>query len=271
MRSVLVANRGEIAIRAFRAATELGIRTVAVYAREDRDALHRIKADEAYEIGEEGRPVRAYLDADALIQTALDAEVDAIYPGYGFLSESADFARKTAAAGLTFVGPPAEVLDLTGSKIRARDAAKAAGLPVLAASALMTDVSEAKAFADAIGFPVFVKAAAGGGGRGMRRVDDPNELVNAVETAMREAEGAFGDPSVFLEQAMTRPRHIEVQVLADANGDVVHLFERDCSLQRRHQKVLEIAPAPNLDAGVREQLCAQAVVFARAVSYRNVG
>lgn len=271
MRSVLVANRGEIAIRAFRAATELGIRTVAVYAREDRDALHRIKADEAYEIGEEGRPVRAYLDADALIQTALDAGVDAIYPGYGFLSESADFARKIAEAGLTFVGPPASVLDLTGSKTRARDVAEQAGLPVLAASPLMTDVSEVRAFADAIGFPVFVKAAAGGGGRGMRRVDDPAELLNAVETAMREAEGAFGDPSVFLEQAMTRPRHIEVQVLADANGDVVHLFERDCSLQRRHQKVLEIAPAPNLHPQIREQLCAQAVAFAKAVEYRNVG
>ena len=271
MRSVLVANRGEIAIRAFRAATELGIRTVAVYAREDRDALHRIKADEAYEIGEEGRPVRAYLDPDALIRVALEAEVDAIYPGYGFLSESTEFARKIAAAGLTFVGPPAEVLDLTGSKTRARDVAEKAGLPVLAASPLMTDTTDVKAYADAIGFPVFVKAAAGGGGRGMRRVDDPGELLNAVETAMREAEGAFGDPSVFLEQAMTRPRHIEVQVLADANGDVVHLFERDCSLQRRHQKVLEIAPAPNLNPDVRDQLCAQAVAFAKAVDYRNVG
>lgn len=271
MRSVLVANRGEIAIRAFRAATELGIRTVAVYAREDRDALHRIKADEAYEIGEEGRPVRAYLDPDALIRVALEANVDAIYPGYGFLSESTEFARKIAAAGLTFVGPPAKVLDLTGSKTRARDVAEKAGLPVLAASPLMTDTKDVKAYADAIGFPVFVKAAAGGGGRGMRRVDDPAELLNAVETAMREAEGAFGDPSVFLEQAMTRPRHIEVQVLADANGDVVHLFERDCSLQRRHQKVLEIAPAPNLNPDVRDQLCAQAVAFAKAVDYRNVG
>lgn len=271
MRSVLVANRGEIAIRAFRAATELGIRTVAVYAREDRDALHRIKADEAYEIGEEGRPVRAYLDPDALIRVALEANVDAIYPGYGFLSESTEFARKIAAAGLKFVGPPADVLDLTGSKTRARDVAEKAGLPVLAASPLMTDTKDVKAYADAIGFPVFVKAAAGGGGRGMRRVDDPAELLNAVETAMREAEGAFGDPSVFLEQAMTRPRHIEVQVLADANGDVVHLFERDCSLQRRHQKVLEIAPAPNLNPDVRDQLCAQAVAFAKAVDYRNVG
>ena len=271
MRSVLVANRGEIAIRAFRAATELGIRTVAVYAREDRDALHRIKADEAYEIGEEGRPVRAYLDADGLVEVAKNAGVDAVYPGYGFLSESADFARKVTAAGITFVGPPADVLDLTGSKTRARDVAEKAGLPVLAASPLMTDTSQVKAYADAIGFPVFVKAAAGGGGRGMRRVDDPVELLNAVETAMREAEGAFGDPSVFLEQAMTRPRHIEVQILADATGDVVHLFERDCSLQRRHQKVLEIAPAPHLHPGVREQLCAQAVAFARAVDYRNIG
>ncbi|TVP73857.1 MAG: pyruvate carboxylase, partial [Nitriliruptor sp.] len=269
--SVLVANRGEIAIRAFRAATELGIRTIAVHAREDRDSLHRIKADEAYEIGEPGHPVRAYLDVPTIVDTAVRAGADAVYPGYGFLSESPALARAVTEAGLVFVGPPAEVLELTGSKTQARDVAERAGIPVLAASPLLTAPTEAVEHAERIGFPVFVKAAAGGGGRGMRRVEDPADLISAVETAMREAEGAFGDPSVFLEQAMTRPRHIEVQVLADAHGEVVHLFERDCSLQRRHQKVLELAPAPNLPPALRDRLCADAVAFARAVDYRNVG
>ena len=269
--SVLVANRGEIAIRAFRAATELGIRTIAVHAREDRDSLHRIKADEAYEIGEPGHPVRAYLDVPTIVDTAVRAGADAVYPGYGFLSESPALARAVTAAGMAFVGPPAEVLELTGSKTHARDVAEGAGIPVLAASPLLTSPIEAVEHAQRIGFPVFVKAAAGGGGRGMRRVEDPADLISAVETAMREAEGAFGDPSVFLEQAMTRPRHIEVQVLADADGEVVHLYERDCSLQRRHQKVLELAPAPNLPGELRDRLCADAVAFARAVDYRNVG
>jgi len=271
VQSVLVANRGEIAIRAFRAATELGLKTIAVYAREDRDSLHRIKADEAYEIGEPGHPVRAYLDVDGLVDTAVRVGADAIYPGYGFLSESPALAKATADAGVIFVGPPSQVLELTGSKTHARDVAESAGIPVLAASPLLADPSEAAAHAERIGFPVFVKAAAGGGGRGMRRVETPEDLNSAVETAMREAEGAFGDPRVFLEQAMTRPRHIEVQILADAQGEVVHLYERDCSLQRRHQKVLELAPAPNLPGELREQLCDYAVQFARAVGYRNVG
>jgi len=271
VRSVLVANRGEIAIRAFRAATELGLRTVAVHAYEERDSLHRIKADEAYEIGEPGHPVRAYLDHEAIIETALRAGVDAVYPGYGFLSESPAFARAVRDAGLAFVGPPAEVLEVTGSKTEARDVAERAGIPVLTASPLFTDPADAPGHAERIGFPVFVKAAAGGGGRGMRRVEEPADLVSAAEAAMREAEGAFGDGRVFIEQAMTRPRHIEVQILADADGEVVHLYERDCSLQRRHQKVLELAPAPNLPTDLRDRLCAYAVAFARAVDYRNVG
>jgi pyruvate carboxylase len=271
MRSVLVANRGEIAIRAFRAASELGLRTIAVHTREDRDSLHRIKADEAYEIGEPGHPVRAYLDVATIVGAAVQAGADAVYPGYGFLSESPALAHAVREAGLVFVGPPAEVLELTGSKTRARDAAQAAGIPVLAASPLLADPSEADDHAEAVGFPVFVKAAAGGGGRGMRRVERPEDLQDAVATAIREAEGAFGDPRVFLERAMTRPRHIEVQVLADADGEVVHLFERDCSLQRRHQKVLELAPAPNLPEALRQRLCQDAVSFARAVGYRNVG
>jgi pyruvate carboxylase len=271
MRSVLVANRGEIAIRAFRAATELGLRTIAVHTLEDRDSLHRIKADEAYQIGEPGHPVRAYLDVDTIVEAAVRAGADAVYPGYGFLSESPALARAVRDAGMIFVGPSPEVLELTGSKTRARDVAEEVGIPVLAASPLLEDPAGAARQAEAIGFPVFVKAAAGGGGRGMRRVERPEDLEAAVATAIREAEGAFGDPRVFLEQAMTRPRHIEVQILADSQGEVVHLFERDCSLQRRHQKVLELAPAPNLPPALRDRLCADAVRFAQAVDYRNVG
>ena len=268
---LLVANRGEIAIRAFRAAAELGIRTVAVYTQEDRDSLHRLKADEAYQIGEPGHPVRAYLDGARIIATALRVGADAIYPGYGFLSENAAFAQQCRDAGLTFVGPPPQVLESTGDKTQARRIAREAGLRVLEASEILADPADAAAAAEHLGYPVFVKAAAGGGGRGLRRVESAAELEGAVETAIREAQGAFGDERVFLEQAVARPRHIEVQVLADGAGDVVHLWERDCSVQRRHQKVMEIAPAPNLDPDLRTALCADAVAFARAVGYRNAG
>jgi len=268
---LLVANRGEIAIRAFRAAYELGLRTVAVYTHADRSSIHRLKADEAYEIGDPARPLAGYLDVDALVRTAVEVGADAIYPGYGFLSESPLLARACRDAGVTFVGPPSEVLELTGDKIRAKHAATDAGVLTLAASPPLESAGEARASAEAIGFPVFVKAAAGGGGRGMRRVDDPADLEAAVETAMREAQGAFGDPTVFLEQAVDRPRHIEVQILAGADGQVIHLFERDCSVQRRHQKVVEIAPAPNLDVTVRQAILDDAVRFAEAVGYRNAG
>jgi len=268
---VLVANRGEIAVRAFRAAYELGARTVAVYPYEDRNSEHRLKADEAYLIGERGHPVRAYLDHGAVVETALHAEADAVYPGYGFLAENPALAQACADAGLTFVGPSVDVLRLTGNKARAVEAARAAGLPVLDAVAPTDDVDELIAAAEEIDFPVFVKAVAGGGGRGMRRVADPDDLREAVEAAMREADGAFGDPTVFLEQAVVEPRHIEVQVLGDATGAVVHLFERDCSVQRRHQKVVEIAPAPGLDAGLREQICADAVRLATEIGYSCAG
>ncbi len=271
LRKVLVANRGEIAIRAFRAATELGMRTVAVYTAEDRDSYHRLKADEAYLIGEVGHPVRAYLDAQALIETARRVEADTIYPGYGFLSENADFARLCAESGLAFVGPPPEVLELTGDKMRARGAAEQAGIPVLGASQPVSDPEHALELAAELSYPVFVKAASGGGGRGLRRVERAEALPGALETAMREAQGAFGDATVFLEQALTRPRHIEVQLLGGADGRIIHLFERDCSVQRRHQKVLEVAPAPNLDRDLRTRLCADAVAFGEAVSYRNAG
>ncbi|MBX6389588.1 MAG: pyruvate carboxylase [Frankia sp.] len=271
MRKVLVANRSEIAVRVFRAAQELGLRTVAVYTPEDVAALHRTKAHEAYELGEPGHPVRGYLDIEELLRVAKHAEADALHPGYGFLSESAALAEACAAAGITFVGPPPSVLRLTGDKVAAREAAIAAGLPVLRASAPLPDGADAAAAAEEVGFPLFVKAAAGGGGRGLRRVERPADLADAVASAVREAAAAFGDGTVFLEQAVDRPRHIEVQVLGDATGEVVHLYERDCSVQRRHQKVVEIAPAPRLDPAVRDALCAAAVRFARHVGYVNAG
>ncbi|HVB06387.1 MAG TPA: pyruvate carboxylase [Acidimicrobiales bacterium] len=268
---VLVANRGEIAIRAFRAAYELGLRSVAVYPYEDRNSLHRQKADEAYQIGELGRPVAAYLDVEAIVDAAMRAGVDAVYPGYGFLSENPALAEACAARGITFVGPSPQVLRLAGNKVQALAAARAAGIPTLRSTPAATEVGELVAAAPAVGFPLFVKATAGGGGRGLRRVEEPAALGAAIEAAMREAASAFGDPRVFLEQAVARPRHIEVQVLADASGEVIHLFERDCSVQRRHQKVIEVAPAQNLDPAVRAELCADAVRFARTIGYANAG
>ncbi|MBZ5740865.1 pyruvate carboxylase [Nocardioides mangrovi] len=268
---VLVANRGEIAIRAFRAAYELGARTVAVFPYEDRWSEHRLKADEAYEIGERGHPVRAYLDPEGIVAVALRAGADAVYPGYGFLSENPALAEACANAGITFIGPASEVLELTGNKARAIAAAKAAGVPTLASVDPSTDVDTLVAAASDLPYPLFVKAVAGGGGRGMRRVEDPKDLREAVETCMREGEAAFGDPTVFIEQAVVEPRHIEVQILADGEGNVIHLFERDCSVQRRHQKVIEIAPAPNLDPELRMRICADAVRFAKEIGYRNAG
>ncbi len=270
-RKVLVANRGEIAIRALRAGYELGARTVAVFPHEDRGSLHRLKADEAYQIGEPGHPVRAYLSVDEIVGAARRAGADAVYPGYGFLSENPELARTCERAGITFVGPPADVLELTGNKASAVAAAREAGVPVLESSEPSDDVEALVAAAERIGFPLFVKAVAGGGGRGMRRVQEPGRLREAVEAAMREASAAFGDATVFLERAVVDPRHIEVQILADGEGGVVHLYERDCSLQRRHQKVIELAPAPNLDPDLRDRICADAVRFARRIGYRNAG
>jgi pyruvate carboxylase len=268
---VLVANRGEIAVRVMRAATELGIGTVAMYTAADRNAIHRVKADESYQVGDPNRPLAGYLDVEAIVELATRVGVDAIHPGYGFLSESPLLARACADAGITFVGPPADVLVATGDKVEARRQAIAAGLPVLGASEPLAEDADPLAAADQLGFPLFVKATAGGGGRGLRLVRAREDLLDAVASARNEAAGGFGDATVFLEQAVLRPRHIEVQILADAAGEVIHLFERDCSVQRRHQKVLEIAPAPNLDADVRARLCEDAVRFARAVGYRNAG
>lgn len=268
---ILVANRGEIAIRAFRAGYELGAKTVAVFPYEDRNSLHRLKADEAYEIGEPGHPVRAYLSVEEIVRAARAAGADAVYPGYGFLSENPDLARACEEAGITFVGPDAQILELTGNKARAVAAARAAGVPVLGSSQPSTDVDELVQAAEELGFPVFVKAVAGGGGRGMRRVEDRGTLRESIEAASREAASAFGDPTVFLEKAVVEPRHIEVQILADAQGNIMHLFERDCSVQRRHQKVIELAPAPNLDPALRTRICDDAVKFARRIGYRNAG
>ena len=270
---VLVANRGEIAIRAFRAAYELGARTVAVFPL--RGPLVRAPAQGRRGLRDRrARPPGAGLPRPRRRSStvAVRAGADAVYPGYGFLSENPALAEACANAGITFVGPPADVLTLTGNKARAIAAAKAAGVPTLAS----VEPSHRRRRAGrgrrgACRYPLFVKAVAGGGGRGMRRVDEPEDLREAVETCMREAEGAFGDPTVFIEQAVVDPRHIEVQILADGEGNVIHLFERDCSVQRRHQKVVEIAPAPNLDPELRDRMCADAVRFATEIGYRNAG
>ncbi len=270
-KKILVANRGEIAIRAFRAAFELGAKTVAVFPWEDRGSMHREKADEAYQIGVEGHPVHAYLDVTEIIRVAKNSGADAIYPGYGFLSENPELAEAAAANGITFIGPPASVLEMAGNKVTAKQHAIAAGVPVLSSSDASDDIDHLIAEADRIGFPIFAKAVAGGGGRGMRRVDTRDDLPAALEAAMREAVSAFGDGRMFVEQAVARPRHIEVQILADSSGETVHLFERDCSIQRRHQKVVEIAPAPNLSEELRQALHRDAIAFARSIGYRNAG
>ncbi len=266
---LLVANRGEIAIRVFRAAVELGIETVAVHTWEDRHSLHRMKADEAYQLGEPGRPLQPYLDIEEVVATAVSAGADALHPGYGFLSENPELVEACDAAGITFVGPPVSVLELCGNKMQAQAAARAAGIPVLTQSPeVMPDTALAEA--EKVGFPIFVKAASGGGGRGLRRIDTPEELPDAVAAARREAESAFGDPTVFLERAVVNPRHIEVQLLGDGT-DVIHLYERDCSVQRRHQKVVELAPAPNLAPELRDRICEAALKFGRHINYVGAG
>ena len=270
-KKILVANRGEIAVRAFRAAYETGARTVAVYPYEDRNSVHRLKADEAYEISAEGSPVRAYLSVDEIIRVAKECGADAIYPGYGFLSENPDLANAARENGIAFVGPAAEILELAGDKVNAKAAAIRANVPVLASTESSDDVKKLEGQADKIGFPLYVKAVAGGGGRGMRKVDEKSELKQALEAAMQEASSAFGDPRVFLEQAVIRPRHIEVQILADLEGNIMHLLERDCSIQRRNQKVVEIAPAPHLEEDLRQQLFRDAIAFATEIGYQNAG
>ncbi len=272
IKTLLVANRSEIAIRVMRAASELGIRTVAVYSHEDRFALHRFKADESFLIGRGKGPIEAYLDIDEILRVARASKVDAIHPGYGFLSENPDFAEACAAAGILFVGPPPSVMRKLGSKVEARHLAEAAEIPVMPATgALPADPAQALAAAEAIGFPVMAKASWGGGGRGMRVIEQAADFAELVAQARREAKAAFGNDEVFLEKLVRRARHVEVQLIGDASGKVVHLFERDCSMQRRHQKVVERAPAPYLDDAGRARLCDLAVRLAEAAGYRNAG
>ena len=272
IRKLMAANRSEIAIRIFRAANELGLRTVAVYSKEDRLALHRFKADEAYAVGEGKGPVEAYLDIAGIVGLAKAKGVDAIHPGYGFLSENPELARACAKAGITFVGPTPELLELLGDKTAARGLAIAAGVPVLPGTEKpVKSAAEAKKIAASIGYPVMVKAAMGGGGRGMRVVRSESELEARLEEAQSEARSAFGDGSVFLEKFLVRAKHLEVQILADTQGNLLHLYERDCSVQRRHQKVVEVAPAANLPASVRNELCGAATQVARKAKYVNAG
>jgi pyruvate carboxylase len=272
MKKLLALNRGEIAIRILRAATELGLRTVAVYSQEDRLSLHRFKADEAYQIGQGKGPVQAYLDVENIVSLAAEKGVDAIHPGYGFLSENPALPRACERAGITFVGPSAELLDLLGDKTAARRLAEKAAIPTIPGTDdPISDPVEAAAIASRIGFPLIIKAAFGGGGRGMRVVDRPEDFEARMQEARQEAGAAFGNDAVFLERYIRRAKHIEVQVLGDKHGNILHLYERDCSVQRRHQKVVEVAPAVNLDPVIRRELADAAVKLARTAGYYNAG
>ena len=269
-KKLLVANRNEIAIRVFRAATELGLRTVAIYAQEDRLSIHRFKADEAYLIGEDKGPVSAYLDIPGIIALAKEKQIDLIHPGYGFLAENAEFARACAAAGITFVGPRPDIIELMGNKVAARALARKVGVRTLAGTEEpVADRATALKIAQEIGFPLIVKAAFGGGGRGMRVVHKSADLAHMLDEAQSEAAHAFGNPAVFLEKYIPRAKHLEVQILGDRHGNVLHMHERDCSVQRRHQKVIEIAPSSGLQDGVRDGGPRGAVSMRRAVGSRQ--
>jgi pyruvate carboxylase len=272
MKKLLALNRGEIAIRILRAANELKLRTVAVYSEQDRLSLHRFKADEAYLIGQGQGPVQAYLDVDGIVAMAVEKEVDAIHPGYGFLSENPALPRACERAGITFIGPSPELLELLGDKTAARKLAQKAGIPVVPGTEEpLSDPESIAAIAQSIGFPLIVKAAFGGGGRGMRVVDRPEDLLARVEEARREAAAAFGNDAVFLERYIRRAKHVEVQIVGDRQGEIMHLYERDCSVQRRHQKVVEIAPAFGVSPAVRKSLADAAVALSRAAGYYNAG
>jgi pyruvate carboxylase len=269
---LLVANRGEIAIRVIRSARELQIRTVAVFSEEDRAARHRFAADESYLVGAGRAPIQAYLDIDDILRVALRASVDAVHPGYGFLAERPEFAEACGRAGIIFVGPSPDVLSTLGNKVAARALARAAGVPVLPATGpLPRDSERVCALAAVLGYPLILKASWGGGGRGMRVVESSRELPSLVEVARREAAAAFGSDEVYLEKLVRRARHIEVQILGDLYGNLVHVFERDCSVQRRHQKVVERAPAPRLSELQRHRLCEAALSLTRAAHYTQAG
>ncbi|MGL6041437.1 MAG: biotin carboxylase N-terminal domain-containing protein, partial [Deefgea sp.] len=272
IRKILIANRSEIAIRVMRAASEMGITTVAIYAREDRFALHRFKADESYMVGDGQKPIAAYLDIESILQVAKTAGVDAIHPGYGFLSENPDFAEACAREGIHFIGPSPEVMRTLGNKVAARNAAIAAGVPVMPATLpLPSDMNECLAMAAEVGYPLMLKASWGGGGRGMRVIESADDLPGSIVTARSEALAAFGNDEVYLEKLVRRARHVEVQLLGDMHGNLVHLFERDCTIQRRNQKVVERAPAPYLTEETREELCNSALRLGNAVGYSHAG
>ena len=274
LKKILVANRGEIPIRIFRTAHELSLQTVAVFSYEDRLSMHRQKADEAYVIGKRGQytPVGAYLAGDEIIKIAKQHGVNMIHPGYGFLSENAGFARAVEAAGLIFVGPTGDTIDALGDKVSARTLAMKSEVPVVPGTeGPVEKFEDVKAFTDEFGFPIIIKAAFGGGGRGMRVVREQATLKDSFERATSEAKSAFGNGTVFVERFLDRPKHIEVQLLGDSHGNVVHLYERDCSVQRRHQKVVELAPAKDLPTEVRDKILDDAVKLARSVNYRNAG
>jgi len=269
---LLVANRGEIAIRIFRAATELDIETVAIYSNEDLGALHRYKADESYLVDEDLGPTESYLDIEAIIKVAKKAEVDAIHPGYGFLSENKTFAKRCAEEGIKFIGPDPSVIDAMGNKSNARAMMIQADVPVIPGSdGVVEDIEQAYETAERLGYPVMVKASAGGGGKGIRIVYKKEELQKAYESAKAETKAAFGDDTMYMEKVIENARHVEVQVLGDNFGNVIHLGERDCSLQRKNQKVLEEAPSPAISAKVMEQMCAAAVRAAKAAGYQSAG
>ena len=270
LRKILIANRGEIAVRIIRACAEMGIRSVAIYSDADRFALHVKKADESYCIGSE--PVAGYLNVYGIVDLAAATGCDAIHPGYGFLSENAQFARACKERGLIFIGPDAEVIHRMGDKTEARKAMIAAGIPVTPGTdGNLDSVEQALAVAEKIGYPVMLKATSGGGGRGIRRCDNADDLQRNYQRVISEATKAFGSADVFLEKCIINPRHIEVQVLADQHGNTIHLYERDCSIQRRNQKLIEIAPSPQLDEAQRQYIGGLAVLAAKAVGYTNAG
>jgi len=268
---VLVANRGEIAVRIFRTLRELGIGTVAVYSEADRGSLHVAVADEAYLIGP-GPPAESYLNQERLLETAARARAEAIHPGYGFLAENAGFARACEAAGVTWIGPPPEAIEVMGSKTAAREAMQAAGVPIVpGTTAAIDSADEVVRLGDEIGWPIAIKASAGGGGKGLKVVNGPDEAGRAFESARREGEAYFSDPAVYVERYLEDPRHVEVQVLADAEGNVIHLGERDCTIQRRHQKLVEETPSPAVGPELRKRIGEIGVEAARAVGYRSAG
>ncbi|MDM8129243.1 biotin carboxylase N-terminal domain-containing protein, partial [Paraclostridium benzoelyticum] len=269
---ILVANRGEIAIRIFRACSELGIKSVGIYSKEDKYSLFRTKADESYLIGEDKGPIDAYLDIDGIIELAKSKNVDAIHPGYGFLSENPEFVKKCEENGIIFIGPSAEIMNMMGDKINSKQIAKQADVPTIpGVDESIKSIEKAKEIANKIGYPIMLKASNGGGGRGMRIVYSEDSLNIEYETACSESRKAFGEDIIFIEKYIPNPKHIEVQILGDMFGNIVHLYERDCSVQRRHQKIIEYAPAFSLSDKLREQICTNAVKIAKHVGYVNAG